>query len=309
VPQPQYMHRGYTMHEMLDEFGLINMNGRCYDPVVGRFLSPDIVVQNPNNTQCYNRYSYAINNPLKYTDPSGWSWSPIAAARHASMMANTLTLQLHDRFQPSIIKSGSSSRGSGFDFGSNAIVFQTTEATIAMELAAINNMLKNVFGMPGLFGNPEEENTHENDPVEDIEGDCQYEPLLINFSNLTINFKPNNTDDNYSHWGAYPLKPNGSTTVSIDAINVGGKVYKVEDGYTYVIVKEDGTIDSSYPLYIPGSVYEVDQSFLYDTMWQKDGKRKNVPAPDEYGGDWVQDRQWWNIFMFPNYQISPYQKR
>ncbi len=76
VPQPQYMHRGYTMHEMLDEFGLINMNGRCYDPVVGRFLSPDIVVQNPNNTQCYNRYSYAVNNPLKYTDPSGWSYSP-----------------------------------------------------------------------------------------------------------------------------------------------------------------------------------------------------------------------------------------
>jgi len=72
VAQPQYMHRGYTMHEMLDEFGLINMNGRCYDPVVGRFLSPDIVVQNPNYTQSYNRYSYCINNPLKYSDPSGW---------------------------------------------------------------------------------------------------------------------------------------------------------------------------------------------------------------------------------------------
>jgi len=76
VPQPQYLYRGYTMHEMLDEFGLINMNGRCYDPVVGRFLSPDIVVQNANNTQCYNRYSYAVNNPLKYTDPSGWSFVP-----------------------------------------------------------------------------------------------------------------------------------------------------------------------------------------------------------------------------------------
>ncbi len=74
VPQPQYINRGYTMHEMLDEFGLINMNGRCYDPVVGRFLSPDIVVQNPNNTQCYNRYSYCINNPLKYSDPSGWRY-------------------------------------------------------------------------------------------------------------------------------------------------------------------------------------------------------------------------------------------
>jgi len=56
-------------------------NGRCGvypdfigNPVVGRFLSPDIIVQNPNNTQCYNRYSYCINNPLKYSDPSGWSY-------------------------------------------------------------------------------------------------------------------------------------------------------------------------------------------------------------------------------------------
>jgi len=159
VPQPQYMHRGYTMHEMLDEFGLINMNGRCYDPVVGRFLSPDIVVQNPNSTQCYNRYSYAVNNPLKYTDPSGWSWTPIDALHWANRMQNTMMMDLRKRFQPSIMRSGSSSRGSGFDLGSNGIVFQTTIATIEMELAAINNMLKSVFGMPGLFGNPPEDDS------------------------------------------------------------------------------------------------------------------------------------------------------
>ncbi len=47
------------------------MNARLYDPVVGRFLSPDPYVQNPENTQNYNRYFYALNNPLKYTDPSG----------------------------------------------------------------------------------------------------------------------------------------------------------------------------------------------------------------------------------------------
>ena len=57
---------------MLDGFGLINMNGRMYDPVIGRILSPDIVVQNPGKTQDYNRYSYCNNNPLKYTDPSGY---------------------------------------------------------------------------------------------------------------------------------------------------------------------------------------------------------------------------------------------
>ena len=52
-------------------FNLYNMNGRLYDPAVGRFLSPDNYVQMPDNTQNFNRYSYALNNPLKYTDPDG----------------------------------------------------------------------------------------------------------------------------------------------------------------------------------------------------------------------------------------------
>ncbi len=43
-----------------------------YDPIIGRVLSPDKVVQAPGYTQSYNRYSYCMNNPLRYTDPSGW---------------------------------------------------------------------------------------------------------------------------------------------------------------------------------------------------------------------------------------------
>ena len=65
------LRRGYTGHEMLNEFEIINMNGRLYDPVIGRFLSPDNYVQMPNNSQSFNRYSYCLNNPLKYNDPSG----------------------------------------------------------------------------------------------------------------------------------------------------------------------------------------------------------------------------------------------
>ncbi len=65
------LNRGYTGHEMMPEFGLINMNGRLYDPALGRFLSPDNYVQEPGNSQSFNRYSYCLNNPLKYTDPSG----------------------------------------------------------------------------------------------------------------------------------------------------------------------------------------------------------------------------------------------
>jgi len=49
------------------------MNARMYDPVLGRFLSPDNYVQSPNCSQSYNRYSYAFNNPLIYTDSTGQS--------------------------------------------------------------------------------------------------------------------------------------------------------------------------------------------------------------------------------------------
>ena len=65
------LHHGYTGHEMLFRSGLIHMDGRVYDPAIGRFLSPDNYVQLPENSQSFNRYSYCINNPLKYTDPSG----------------------------------------------------------------------------------------------------------------------------------------------------------------------------------------------------------------------------------------------
>ena len=48
------------------------MNGRVYDPVLGRFMSADPNIQAPNNLQSYNRYAYVFNNPLSYTDPSGY---------------------------------------------------------------------------------------------------------------------------------------------------------------------------------------------------------------------------------------------
>ncbi len=66
--------RGYTGHEQLDLFSLVNMSGRIYDPILGRFLSADIVIQDINNMQCYNHYSYCLNNPLSMTDPTGYTW-------------------------------------------------------------------------------------------------------------------------------------------------------------------------------------------------------------------------------------------
>ncbi|MCD6661526.1 MAG: polymorphic toxin type 23 domain-containing protein [Lentimicrobium sp.] len=70
APEPLF-DRGFTGHEHLYAFNLINMNGRFYDPVVGRMLSPDPYMQAPDFSQSFNRYSYCFNNPLRYTDPSG----------------------------------------------------------------------------------------------------------------------------------------------------------------------------------------------------------------------------------------------
>jgi RHS repeat-associated protein len=63
--------RGYTSHEHLQDVGIIHMNGRLYDPLMRRFLNADENIQDPYNTQNYNKYGYVMNNPLLFNDPSG----------------------------------------------------------------------------------------------------------------------------------------------------------------------------------------------------------------------------------------------
>ncbi len=64
--------RGYTGHEMLDEVGIIHMNGRIYDARLARFMQADPIIQAATATQSLNRYAYVWNNPLNSTDPSGF---------------------------------------------------------------------------------------------------------------------------------------------------------------------------------------------------------------------------------------------
>jgi RHS repeat-associated protein len=76
---------GFTGHEHIDLANIVHMNGRLYDPALGRMLSPDPVVQELYNAQNLNRYTYVLNNPLSFTDPSGLNfvkkyWRQIAAA-------------------------------------------------------------------------------------------------------------------------------------------------------------------------------------------------------------------------------------
>ena len=60
----------YTGQE-LDSTGLYYYEARYYDPVIGRFISPDTIVPDLLDPQSLNRYSYVYNNPLRYTDPTG----------------------------------------------------------------------------------------------------------------------------------------------------------------------------------------------------------------------------------------------
>jgi RHS repeat-associated protein len=64
--------RGFTAQEELHDVGLVHLNGRVYDPLVARMMSADPIVDDPMNGQTWNRYSYVANNPLTFTDPSGY---------------------------------------------------------------------------------------------------------------------------------------------------------------------------------------------------------------------------------------------
>ncbi|MGI5309460.1 RHS repeat domain-containing protein [Rheinheimera sp. WS51] len=64
--------KGYTGHNMVNDFEVIHMGGRTYNPHLGRFMQADPFIQAPKNFQNYNRYSYVLNNPMSYTDPSGY---------------------------------------------------------------------------------------------------------------------------------------------------------------------------------------------------------------------------------------------
>jgi RHS repeat-associated protein len=107
-----FTHHGFTGHEHLDAVGIVHMNGRLYEPRLGRFLQADPTVQFADNPQNLNRYSYVLNNPLSFTDPSGYSikgifkaigdffskyWRPILAVAIMSSTARFTPRRHHRR--------------------------------------------------------------------------------------------------------------------------------------------------------------------------------------------------------------------
>ena len=86
----------FTGHEHLYAFGLINMNGRMYDPLMSAFLSPDNYMQDPTTQQGFNRYAYCMYNPLKYVDPSGNRYFGFDEAAYYRMMEEMTNHILHE---------------------------------------------------------------------------------------------------------------------------------------------------------------------------------------------------------------------
>jgi RHS repeat-associated protein len=106
--------RGFTQHSMLDNLSLIHMNGRMYDPMIGRFLSADPFVPAPDDGQSFNRYSYVRNNPLAATDPSGFIKEPAAKWICISGCGSIGTAPISDTVAQQLFANGQATTAPGF---------------------------------------------------------------------------------------------------------------------------------------------------------------------------------------------------
>jgi RHS repeat-associated protein len=134
--------QGFTGHEMLDSVGLIHMNGRVYDPTLGRFLSADSVIQSLGATQSINPYSYAWNEPLRYTDPSGHSIGGfIASLVTAIVTVVVYALLINAGVPPFLALVGASFVGgfTGAYLATGSLSAALTSGLIAAAFAAIAN--------------------------------------------------------------------------------------------------------------------------------------------------------------------------
>lgn len=156
----QTTRRGFTGHEMLDAVSLIHMNGRVYDPQLGRFLSADPIVQTINISQAINPFSYVMNNPLSLVDPSGYSWlSKIFHAigsffkKWGSLIISVAFAVVGLPFVGALISSAFNWAVNGGTFASFAIGLVVSGAAGAIA-SPIGGMLGNLAKIPtqGLIG-------------------------------------------------------------------------------------------------------------------------------------------------------------
>ena len=152
--------RTFTSHEYLPWFNLVNMNGRLYDPMVGRFLSTDNYIQDPLNSQNFNRYSYCLNNPLKYIDPLGekWKWPkfswgyliPVVGwldyiMETVNLNTQKLSQKMEEAGVPNFGVSYNTTFGTGFSIGNNPTYYPGYEKRIAEGQQRTSNQLDDVI--------------------------------------------------------------------------------------------------------------------------------------------------------------------
>jgi RHS repeat-associated protein len=152
---PSWLYRGFTGHEHLDAFGLINMNARLYDPVLGRMLSPDNFAH--EGTQGLNRYSYANNNPLIYTDPDGNHPALIILGKFVvdllirpnatpTQRFVNVGINIASSYFSSFISGGVKSAMSGYNFWQGAIHFGDLGPMKPMVTGVWNGMVAGAVG-------------------------------------------------------------------------------------------------------------------------------------------------------------------
>ncbi|OYU95575.1 MAG: hypothetical protein CFE21_10555 [Bacteroidetes bacterium B1(2017)] len=256
-----YTLRGYTFHEHLEEFDLINMNGRMYDTHLAKFLNADPLLQDYENSQNYNRYSYVLNNPLKYTDPSGYASKgyTIPNVGEAWEANGRIATESYERWSWSkksiqqMVKDAffeSEGGGAGGAIGNQNFYLPNISGTYGirgnsnanfvanyLEFRAVLNHNSKLFdsyfnhSLGSLFPicNDKEfivyknpHNIYANYKIFDL-------PTLINTSNSTIWLKPEN-----NNLEPISLAPGNSTSIRIDGIthpSRPGQVLKVVSGF------------------------------------------------------------------------------
>ncbi len=122
--------RGYTGHQQADEVGIIHMNGRIYDPRLGRFLQADPLMEDVFDPQAINAYSYVRNNPMNATDPTGhWRAKEQGILRQVVALAITVSTGMH-------IVSSLKAAGANMCLAPGAAIYTTVATQAALAGAA-----------------------------------------------------------------------------------------------------------------------------------------------------------------------------
>ena len=198
-----FLARGYTGHEHLTVFGLINMNARLYDPALGRFLSPDPYVQSPDDSQNFNRYSYCLNNPLKYSDPTGLlTWNDIIAG-----VAAVAGIVLE--FVPGMQVLGTSLIVAGFSHFASTID-QMQNSNMSWNQASNNAgfQFSTTININGPTAKEKNSNKYNSDKGADY-SDNWYENKILNKKTLT---KEQNSDGSFTNITYGPFQGNDNTS-------------------------------------------------------------------------------------------------